>query len=108
MALVDDKYYALIADFVETGFRVASFFTSFSFVHQAHLLNRSDDKAHTRRIIFEFVNEDSGILRALYVVAVSGKALVFFKALCAEFNSIHQEHDLVSVARLGNKLSRLE
>ena len=104
MALVDDKNNALVADFIESCFRVATFFTAFSLVDKAHLLNRSNDKAHIRRIAFEFVNEDSGIFRTLYIVAISGKALVFFKALSAEFNSIHQEHDLVSIARLGDKL----
>ena len=76
--------------------------------HVAHLLDRGDDQSVVDIGAVEFIPQYAGVLRALHFRLAIGEATVFLQRLGAQFDSVHEKHDLVGVMRVSNELSRFE
>ena len=76
--------------------------------HVAHLLDRGDNQSVVDIGAVEFIPQYAGVLRALHFRLAIGEATVFLQRLGAQFDSVHEEHDLVGVMRVSNELSRFE
>ena len=104
MALVNDKYDTLAGQAVELGLGDSGL----AGLQVAHFLDRGDDKAILGVVAGELGLEDLRVLSALHVVGVVGEGAILRERLRAQLNAIHEEHDLVGIMRVGDKLGRFK
>ena len=104
VALVNDKYDALAGQAVELGLGDSRP----TGLQIAHLLDRGDDKAILRVVAGKLGLEDLRVLSALHVVGIVGEGAILRERLRAQLDAIHEEHDLVGIVRVGDKLGRFE
>ena len=104
VALINDKYDTLAGQAVELGLGDSRL----TGLQVAHLLDRGNDKAILGVVTGELGLEDLRVLSALHVVGVVGEGAILRERLRAQLDAIHEEHDLVGIMRVGDKLSRFK
>ena len=104
MTLVNDKYNTHAGQAVELGLGDPCL----TRLQVAHLLDRGDDKAILGVVTSELGLEDLRVLSALHVVGVVGEGAVLRERLRAQLDTVHEEHDLVGIMGVGDKLGRFK
>ena len=100
VALINDKYDTLVGQAVELGLGDSRF----TGLQVTHLLDRGDDKAVLGVVAGKLGLEDLRVLGALHFVGVVGEGAILRERLRAQLDAIHEEHDLVGIMRVSDKL----
>ena len=74
----------------------------------AHLLDGSHDERIGRRSTFQLVHKNIRVLGSLHLLVFLCKVAVFFQALSAQLDSVHQKNHFVRILGRCNQLSGLE
>ena len=103
MTFIYDEYQSFTAYQINVVLR-----NIFSGLDIRHLLNRGYNQPVVVIRTFEFVQQDSRVLRILNRFVFSRKSTVFVQRLHTQLDTVQQEHNFVSIAGIGNELCRLE